>query len=98
MGYSSHTYPGELAEKIISEWPEVTNPLDDLPPKEALISLLSEAFQASLLREEGRPIRCRLVLTNQSLRTQRGGGTPDGDAGVTAERGKEIERARNSAT
>ena len=50
MDYSSHTYPRELAEKIISEWPEVTNPLDNLPPKEALISLLSEAFQASLLR------------------------------------------------
>jgi DisA bacterial checkpoint controller nucleotide-binding len=66
MKYSSHTYPGELAEKIISEWPEVTNPLDDLPPKEALISLLSEAFQASLLREEGRPIRCRLVLIDPS--------------------------------
>src|ERR1700724_1777721 len=64
MDYSSHTYPRELAEKIISEWPEVTNPLDDLPPKEALVSLLSEAFQASLLREEGRPIRCRLVLVN----------------------------------
>ena len=64
MDYSSHTYPRELAEKIISEWPEVTNPLDDLPPKEALISLLSEAFQASLLREESRPIRCRLVLIN----------------------------------
>ena len=48
MDYSSHTYPRELAEKIISEWPEVTNPLDDLPPKEALISLLSEAFQALL--------------------------------------------------
>ena len=64
MDYSSHTYPRELAEKIISEWPEVTNPLDDLPPKEALISLLSEAFQASLLREESRPITCRLVLVN----------------------------------
>ena len=64
MDYSSHTYPRELAEKIISEWPEVTNPLDDLPPKEALISLLSEAFQASSLREESRPIRCRLVLIN----------------------------------
>ncbi|MGA8657871.1 MAG: putative sensor domain DACNV-containing protein [Chthoniobacterales bacterium] len=64
MDYSSHTYPRELAEKIISEWPEVTNPLDDLPPKEALISLLSEAFQASLLREESRRIRCRLVLIN----------------------------------
>ena len=66
MDYSSHTYPRELAEKIISEWPEVTNPLDDLPPKEALIFLLSEAFQASLLREESRPIRCRLVLINPS--------------------------------
>jgi hypothetical protein len=64
MDYSSHTYPGELAEKIISEWPEVTKPLDGLPPKEALVSLLSEAFQASLLREESRPIKCRLVLIN----------------------------------
>ena len=66
MDYSSHTYPRELAEKIISEWPQVTNPLDDLPPKEALVSLLSEAFQASLLREESRPIKCRLVLINPS--------------------------------
>jgi hypothetical protein len=37
--YSSHTYPRELAEKIVVEWPEVTNPLDDLPSKEALVSL-----------------------------------------------------------
>ena len=66
MDYSSHTYPRELTEKIISEWPHVTNPLDDLPPKKALVSLLSEAFQASLLREEHRPIRCRLVLINPS--------------------------------
>jgi hypothetical protein len=66
MDYSSHTYPRELAEKITSEWPQVTNPLDDLPPKEALVSLLSEAFQASLLREESRPIKCRLVLINPS--------------------------------
>jgi hypothetical protein len=66
MDYSSHTYPRELTEKIISAWPAVTDPLDDLPPKEVLISLLSEAFQASLLREESRPIRCRLVLINPS--------------------------------
>ena len=77
MHYSSHTYPIELAERIISEWPEGANPLDDLPPKEALISLLSESFQASLLREESRPITCRLVLVNP-LRIQRGGGTADG--------------------
>ena len=98
MDYSSHTYPRELAEKIISEWPEVTNPLDDLPPKESLISLLSEAFQASLLWEESLPISCRLVLINPPERTRRGGGTADGDAGVTAARRKENECARNSAT
>jgi hypothetical protein len=72
MGYSSHTYPRELAEKIISEWPEVTNPLDDLPPQEALASLLSEAFQASLLWEESRPIRCRLLLINPSELSEAG--------------------------
>jgi hypothetical protein len=66
MVYSSHIYPRELAEETISEWPEVINPLDGLPPKEALISLLSEAFQASLLREESRPITCRLILVNSS--------------------------------
>ena len=66
MEYSSHIYPRELAEAIISAWPEVTNPLDGLPPKDALISLLSEAFQAGFLREESRPIRCRLVLINHS--------------------------------
>src|SRR5215469_17963600 len=66
MDYSSHTYPKELAEEIISAWPEVTNALDDLPPKEALTFLLSEAFQASLQREESRPIRCRLALINPS--------------------------------
>ena len=66
MNYSSHTYPRELAEEIISAWPGVTNPLDDLPPKEALTFLLGEAFQASLLREESRSIRSRLLLINPS--------------------------------
>jgi DisA bacterial checkpoint controller nucleotide-binding len=66
MDYSSHTYPRELAERIISEWPKATNAFDGLPPKEALISLLSEAFQGSLLLEESRPVRCRLILINPS--------------------------------
>ena len=73
MVYSSHTYPRELAEEIISEWPEVTDPLDSLPPKEALTSLLSDAFQASLLREESRPITCRLILIDPSERIETGG-------------------------
>jgi hypothetical protein len=77
MGYSSQAYPRELAERIISEWPEAINPLDGLPPKEALVSLLSEAFQASLLREEGRSIRCRLVLINPAELSE-GEGPPTG--------------------
>jgi len=60
MEYFSHTYPRELARKIISYWPVVDDPLDKLPPEEAVAALLSEAFQASLLREEGRPVTCRL--------------------------------------
>src|SRR5271165_2781953 len=35
---------------------------------------------------------------NLSRRTRRGGGTTDGDAGVTAARRKKIKSARNSAT
>jgi len=66
MEYFSHTYPRELARKIISYWPVVDDPLDKLPPEEAVAALLSEAFQASLLREEGRPVTCRLALVTPS--------------------------------
>jgi len=66
MEYFSHTYPRELARKIISYWPVVDDPLDGLPPEEAVSALLSEAFQASLLREEGRPVTCRLALVTPS--------------------------------
>jgi hypothetical protein len=66
MEYFSHTYPRELARKIISYWPVVDNPLDKLPPDEAVVTLLSEAFQASLLREESRPVTCRLALVTPS--------------------------------
>jgi len=102
MDYSSHTYPKGLAEKIVSEWLDVTNPLDDLPPKEALVSLLSEAFQASLLREEGRPIRCRLVLINP-FELSEAEGPPTGMhvlqlQGERKLRAQEIRRLSPSAT
>jgi hypothetical protein len=66
MQYPSHTYPRELARKVISYWPAVDDPLDKLPTEEAVVTLLSEAFQASLLREEGRPVTCRLALVTPS--------------------------------
>ena len=66
MEYSSYIYPRELAKKIVSYWPIAADPLDRLPPEEAIVALISEAFQASLLREESRPVRCRLALVTPS--------------------------------
>jgi hypothetical protein len=66
MEQSGHTYPRELVKKIVSDWPVAADPLDSLPPEEPLVALISEAFQASLLREEGRPVTCRLALINPS--------------------------------
>ena len=66
MEHFTHTYPRELATKLISYWPASDDPLDKLPPEEAVVTLLSEAFQASLLREEGRPVTCRLALVTPS--------------------------------
>lgn len=62
MDYFFHSYPKELAKQIVSRWGPVSDVLDTLPPEEALASFLSEAYQASLLREEGRSVICRLIL------------------------------------
>jgi hypothetical protein len=62
LDYPIHTYPGELARRITIQWPTGPDASDVLPPEEALASLLSEAYQASLLREEGRSVICRLIL------------------------------------
>jgi hypothetical protein len=37
-----------------------------LPPEEEFATFLSEAYQASLLREEDRPVSCRLILIEPS--------------------------------
>lgn len=62
MDYFFHSYPKELAKQIVSRWGPVSDVLATLPPEEALASFLSEAYQASLLREEGRSVICRLIL------------------------------------
>ncbi len=48
-----------------------------LPPEEALASLLSEAYQASLLREEDRAVICRLILADPTELSDEVG-PPDG--------------------
>jgi hypothetical protein len=64
MDYYFHNYPRELAKQIIARWEAGSGALDALPPEEALASFLSEAYQASLLREEDRSVVCRLILIN----------------------------------
>ncbi len=62
MHYPIHTYPTDLAQLIAVQWAITPDASDVLPPEEAIASLLSEAYQASLLREEGRSVICRLIL------------------------------------
>jgi hypothetical protein len=62
MDYPIHAYPGDLARHIAVQWASTQDTSDVLPPEEAIASLLSEAYQASLLREEGRSVICRLIL------------------------------------
>jgi sensor domain DACNV-containing protein len=58
--YPIHIYPRELARTIASQW-NSDEPVQ-LPAEDELAAFLSEAYQASLLREEDRAVSCRLIL------------------------------------
>ncbi|HEV3209819.1 MAG TPA: hypothetical protein VGY91_06100 [Chthoniobacterales bacterium] len=75
--YCIHIYPLELARTIAAQW--TTAPEEEvlLPPEDALSTLLSEAYQASLLREEDRQVSCRLILIDPAELSD-GTGPPDG--------------------
>jgi hypothetical protein len=66
MEYPIHTYPRDLARQIAIQWAITPDASDVLPPEEAIASLLSEAYQASLLREEDRSVICRLILIDSA--------------------------------
>lgn len=53
-----HAYPAQLADFVVAHWPSATPLGFDRRP---LTELLSSCFQASLTREEGRPVRFRLT-------------------------------------
>jgi len=68
----SHSYAKELASYLLERWddtqfPELNDVIgcrfaDPLPEQSTLEYLISSCYQASLLREEGRPVRFRLIL------------------------------------
>ena len=60
---NAHSYPHELAEQIWSLWNRSDGNGAALDSVETLNSFLSIAYQASLLREEGRPVECRIMLS-----------------------------------
>lgn len=60
---NAHSYPRELAEQIWSLWNKSDGSGNALDSAETLNSFLSISYQASLLREEGRPVECRIMLS-----------------------------------
>jgi hypothetical protein len=62
-----HAYPSDLAQLVRRRWDEAlaTGRTDFSPPDAAaLAAVLSTCYQATLLREEGRPVTFRLALSD----------------------------------
>lgn len=57
-------YPADLALMLRHRWQEAGFQLDALPSADALGTLVDTAYQASLLREENDPVRCRILVTS----------------------------------
>jgi hypothetical protein len=62
MQLSSHTYPRQLAELLWSAWVGENRTHPAVDSEDTLCGFLSVAYQASLLREESRPVECRIAL------------------------------------
>ncbi len=75
--YSIHIYPRDLARTIAAQWITASDQAVQLPPENELAAFLSEAYQASLLREEDRAVSCRLILIDPTELSENTG-PPDG--------------------
>jgi hypothetical protein len=62
MQLPSHTYPRQLAELLWSAWIGEKRTHTAVDSEDTLSGFLSVAYQASLLREESRPVECRIAL------------------------------------
>lgn len=62
---AAHAYPKDLASLVLSRWPEMQPEAEldlRLPEPAQLEEILSICYQASLLREEGRPVTFRVAF------------------------------------
>jgi hypothetical protein len=69
----AYAYPEQLAAFVAGVWPETADPL---PPPRVLRHILSTAYQASLLRDEARPVTFRLLVVPRE-RIDANGGPPE---------------------
>src|SRR5258708_8478316 len=62
MELRSHGYPDMLAKQLWPTWVAKGNYRFGIESRDALARVLSVAYQASLLHEEGRQVTCRVAL------------------------------------
>ncbi|PHQ32738.1 putative sensor domain DACNV-containing protein [Rhodopirellula bahusiensis] len=58
------SYPAEMAAVLAKQWESRGFPLELLPSTASMVSLLDVCYQASLLREEDTPVRCRVIYAS----------------------------------
>src|SRR5580765_4089101 len=79
----AHSYPADLAEVVHRTWDDGSSLTDKyceaahdhngLPAPNVLETILSTCYQASLLREEERPVRFRLIVASAAIFPAPGG-------------------------
>lgn len=67
------SYPAEMAAALFKQWSQRGLPVESLPGSTSLTTLLDISYQATLLREEDNPVRCRIIYASpaqlQALRS-----------------------------
>src|ERR687894_3332603 len=72
---AGYSYPGDLARFVRDRWRDVPEPhdgVDPLPEAAALEGFYAACFQASMLREEERPVIFRAILAEPALFAREG--------------------------
>jgi hypothetical protein len=67
---AGYSYPGDLARFVQDRWRDATGPtgsVDPLPDAAALEGFFAACYQASMLREEERPVVFRAILAEPAL-------------------------------
>lgn len=57
-------YPVDIASEIVCRWKEENLPQERLPANEWLLPFVNTVYQASLLREEGESVQCRVMFVD----------------------------------